>query len=232
MAAIETWFALGAIGMALGTAVLAYGYRLVPQKLWQRYSILVAVPLIAVGAYALMALDLSAIEAQTGSTVYTARYVDWLLTTPLHVLYLGLLAGAAAGVIYRAIGLMAVTIVLGFAGAVLSGPAGWAAFLAGSAAFAGVVYYAFRRFDAAATGQDDATIAVFRKLRAFVVVLWLIYPVIWVFAPAGVGLMNLTTTALVVSYLDVVAKVGFGLIALSGQLTSSAVTSESASPAD
>jgi sensory rhodopsin len=44
--------------------------------------------------------------------------------------------------------------------------------------------------------------------------------------------MNLTTTALVVSYLDVVAKVGFGLIALSGQLTSSAVTSESASPAD
>jgi len=95
-----------------------------------------------------------------------------------------------------------------------------------------VIYYAFRRFDAAATGQDDATIAVFRKLRAFVVVLWLIYPVIWVFAPAGVGLLNLTTTALVVSYLDIVAKVGFGLIALSGQLTSRAVTSESAWPAD
>jgi len=27
-----------------------------------------------------------------------------LLTTPLHVLYLGLLAGAAMGVIYRAVG--------------------------------------------------------------------------------------------------------------------------------
>jgi len=31
--------------------------------------------------------------------------------------------------------------------------------------------------------------------------------------------MNLETTALVVSYIDVVAKVGFGLIALSGQLS-------------
>jgi sensory rhodopsin len=37
--------------------------------------------------------------------------------------------------------------------------------------------------------------------------------------PVGFGFMNLETTALVVSYIDVVAKVGFGLIALSGQLS-------------
>lgn len=45
------------------------------------------------------------------------------------------------------------------------------------------------------------------------------YPVIWLVAPIGFGLMQIGTSALVISYIDVVAKVGFGLVALSGQLS-------------
>jgi sensory rhodopsin len=232
MPTITTWFALGAVGMALGTLALASGFRVVPEENRPRYAILVAVPLIAVGAYALMALGISGVRTGTGSTVYALRYVDWLLTTPLHVLYLGLLAGAAMGVVYRAIGLMAATIVLGFAGAMLAPPLKWPLFLAGSAAFAGVVYYTVRDFEAAAVESNATTAAIFRKLRAFLVVLWVIYPVIWLLSPVGFDLMNTTTATLVTAYIDVIAKVGFGLIALSGQLTSTAATTESASPAD
>ena len=101
MPTITTWFALGAVGMALGTLALASGFRVVPEENRPRYAILVAVPLIAVGAYALMALGISGVRTGTGSTVYALRYVDWLLTTPLHVLYLGLLAGAAISPIAR-----------------------------------------------------------------------------------------------------------------------------------
>ena len=57
---------------------------------------------------------------------------------------------------------------------------------------------------------------VYRKLRAFLVVLWLVYPVIWLVGPNAVGVMDVETTALVVSYIDIVSKVGFGLIALNG----------------
>jgi sensory rhodopsin len=155
-----------------------------------------------------------------------------LLTTPLHVLYLGLLAGAAMGVIYRAVGLMAGTIVLGFAGAMLAPPLKWLLFLAGSATFVGVVYYTVRDFGVAAAAGDATTTAVFRKLRAFMIVLCVIYPVIWLIAPVGFDLMNSATSTLVTAYIDVVAKVGFGLIALSGQLTSTAAASETASPTD
>src|SRR6056297_2813792 len=116
MATLSTWFSFGAVGMAVGTLALAYGFTLVDEDDRRRYSILVAVPLIAVGAYGLMALGISSISTQSGESVYVLRYIDWLLTTPLHVLYLGLLAGAAMGAIYRSIGLMALTIVLGFAG--------------------------------------------------------------------------------------------------------------------
>lgn len=216
MTGLTTWFALGAVGMAAGTLALVYGYRLVPRASWRRYSILVAVPLIAVGAYVLMALDYGVVETQTGEIVFGYRYLDWLLTTPLHVLYLGLLAGASRKAIGKGIGLMAATIVLGFAGAYFAPPVKWVLFAAGSVTFVGVVYYTLVDFDQAAEGS--AVEPLFRKLRAFVVVLWLMYPVIWLLAPVGGGFMGLETAALVLSYLDVVAKVGFGLIALSGQL--------------
>lgn len=219
MVALSTWFTFGAVGMVAGTIALAYGFRLIPEENRKRYSILVAVPLIAVGAYALMALGVSGIETQSGESLYVLRYVDWLLTTPLHVLYLGLLAGAAMGTIYRSLGLMALTIVFGFGGAVLSGAVGWLLYLAGTAAFGGVVYYAMYDFDEAVREKDDVTVALYRKLRAFLVVLWLMYPLIWLLAPVGFGLMNTETSALVISYLDIVSKVGFGLIALSGQLS-------------
>jgi len=179
-----------------------------------------------------MALGVGGVRSGAGSTVFVPRYLDWLLTTPLHVLYLGLLAGAAAGVTYRAVGLMAATIVFGFAGAMLAGPAKWLLFLAGFGSFVGVVFDTVGEFEAAATEGDATGYAVFRKLRAFLVVLWFIYPLIWLAAPVGFDLMNVTTAALVTAYIDVVAKVGFGLIALSGQLTNTAATAASASTAD
>ena len=42
----------------------------------------------------------------------------------------------------------------------------------------------------------------------------LVYPVIWLLGSAGLGIMDLETGALVVTYIDVVSKVGFGLIAI------------------
>lgn len=232
MVDISTWFALGTVGMALGTIVLAYGYRLIPHENYRRYSTLVAVPFIAFVAYGLMALGIGEMTTLEGNTIFPVRYLDWLLTTPLHILYLGLLAGVAMRTLYKSLALMAATIIFGFAGAVLVPPFKWPAFILGSVAFGAVVYYAYYDFDDAAQTKDDMTIATFRKLRAFLVVLWLVYPVIWLLAPAGFGVMNIETTTMVVSYIDVVAKVGLGLIALSGQLMFADTAVESASTAD
>jgi bacteriorhodopsin len=44
--------------------------------------------------------------------------------------------------------------------------------------------------------------------------------------------MQIQTSALVISYLDVIAKVGFGLIALSGVFTFSDTRTGTESPAD
>lgn len=54
---------------------------------------------------------------------------------------------------------------------------------------------------------------------AIVVVLRSVYPVVWLLAEVGIGLMDVETAALVIVYLDVVTKGGFGAIALQAWIT-------------
>jgi sensory rhodopsin len=232
MAEATLWFTLGTAGMALGTLLLAAGFRYVPRAQWRRYAILVAVPGIAVVAYALMTLEIGDLETATGGTAFVPRYADWLLTTPLHIIYLGLFAGATRGIIARATALQAGTIVVGFAGALVAAPMKWVLYLAGLVMFGGVVYYAFYDYDEAAHDQGGAIAALYSKLRAFLVVLWLVYPLIWLTGPNAVALMDVETTALVVTYIDIVSKVGLGLIALNGHLAYDDTVQFRASPAD
>jgi sensory rhodopsin len=230
MLTIELWFTLGAVGMAFGTLLLAMGLRAVPKRVRRRYTILVSVPGIAVIAYALMALGIGGVTTPSGSTLYIPRYVDWLLTTPLHVVYLGLLAGVGGGLLLRLAGLQALTILFGLVGGLAPAPLNWAGYAAGLLAFAAVIYAVLGTVDDCARGTDQY--ALFRQLRAFLIALWLVYPLIWMLGGPGFGVVDVETASLVVSYLDVVSKVGFGLIALNGWMTATTAVSETKSTAD
>jgi len=226
MVDITLWFTIGTLGMVAGTAMLAYGLVLVPREKRRLLAWIAAVPAIAAVAYGVMALGFGGFRAADGALVFVPRYVDWLLTTPIHVAVIALVVGASTRLVARIAGLQALTIVFGFAGAALAAPVSWVLYLLGSLCFAGVVYTFFGDLEDRAADATDETEALFRKLRAFVVVLWLIYPVIWLLASSGVGVMDSETTALVVSYIDVVAKVGFGLIAINDYVKLAAIDDE------
>ncbi|MFB6151022.1 MAG: bacteriorhodopsin [Haloarculaceae archaeon] len=232
MVSISLWFTIGTVGMVLGTAVLALGLLFVPANRRRLFAWIVAVPGIAAVAYALMAAGYGGLETAQGTTVFVPRYVDWLLTTPIHVAVIAVGVGASTRLVARLAGFQALTIVFGFVGATLAAPLNWALYLLGSACFAVVVYTFFRDLEALAVQRRDDVEALFRKLRSFVVVLWLIYPVIWLAAPSGQGLMDGETTALVGTYIDVVAKVGFGLIAINDYVKSAALDDERAAGGD
>jgi sensory rhodopsin len=232
MVDITLWFTLGTLGMVVGTAMLAYGLVLVPREKRRLLAWIAAVPAIAAVAYALMALGIGGFRAADGGLVFVPRYVDWLLTTPIHVAVIAVVVGASRSLVARIAGLQALTIVFGAAGAALAAPLSWILYLLGGVCFAGVVYTFFRDLEALAVASSDDAAALFRKLRAFVVVLWLVYPVIWLLAPSGVGVMDSETTALVVSYIDVVSKVGFGLIAINDYVKLAAIDDELPDRAD
>jgi len=59
------------------------------------------------------------------------------------------------------------------------------------------------------------------------VVLWTLYPVVWLLAPVGFGLMTPGTEMMVIVYLDVITKVGFAILALMGQDALDDITDQS-----
>lgn len=142
-----------------------------------------------------MALDLGVVTSARGATLYIPRYVDWLLTTPLHVIYVGWLAGADRSTLGKLAGLQAATIVLGFAGGMVASPLNLVLFAAGSVVFAVLVYLLYTDISDLAHERDDMTLALYRTLRNFVVVLWLIYSIIWLLGGPGFGFIDTETAS-------------------------------------
>lgn len=209
--AVTTWFAVGAVGMTLGTVVFLWAGLADHRDALKYYLTLVGVSGIAAVAYGLMAVEIGWVTVDD-RTVFIPRYIDWILTTPLLLLYLGLLVDASRGILAKLIGANIVMIAAGTAAALLSGVERFALFAVGAVAFVVVAYYLLGPLTERA--GEHTTEPVYLSLRNLTIILWAIYPAIWLLGPTGFGLLSPLVDVLLVTYLDLVTKVGFGLIAL------------------
>ena len=98
------WLILGVLGMGLATAYFAYLGTQAPPEGRYFYWITTAITLFAFISYLAMATGAGAIVLDDGRRFYYFRYIDWLVTTPLLLLDLALLALARPG---RNVGLIA-----------------------------------------------------------------------------------------------------------------------------
>jgi bacteriorhodopsin len=145
------------------------------------------------------------------------RYVDWLLTTPLLLFDLALLAGADRDLVYRLVGLDVAMVVVGAAAAVA--PVGqtlrlvlWAI---SSVFFVALLYLLANQLSAQAARQSGEVAALFSVLRNLVIVLWTAYPIVWIIGTEStIGLIPLGVETAAFMVLDLSAKVGFGFILL------------------
>lgn len=222
---ISTWFAVGAFGMALGTVIFAGGLVRADTDVRKYYATLTAISGIATVAYALMALGIG--EVSVGDrVVFAPRYIDWLLTTPLLLAYLAMLVDPGRALFGKIIAANIVVIVAGFGAALLPGVERFAVFAVGGLAFVVLAYLLVGPLTRRSHGQR--TESLFRGLRNLTVILWSIYPIIWLLGPSGFGLLTSLTNVLLVAYLDLITKVGFGLIALNaGAVLREQITNQS-----
>ncbi|WP_336327759.1 bacteriorhodopsin [Halovenus sp. HT40] len=208
---ISTWFAVGALGMAFGTVIFAGGLLRADADVRKYYATLTAISGIATVAYVVMALGIGSVTVGD-RTVFIPRYIDWLLTTPLLLAYLAMLVDPDRALFWKIIAANIVVIVAGFGAALLSGVERFGLFAVGGLAFVVLAYLLLGPLTRRSRGQR--TESLFRGLRNLTVILWATYPIIWLLAPSGFGLLTNLTNVLLVTYLDLITKVGFGLIAL------------------
>jgi len=214
MVTATTWATIGAIGMAFGTIPPLWGIRNDPERR-NHYLALAGVTGVASVAYALMALDIGTVSA-SGRVVSIPRYVDWLITTPLILLFLSMLGRTGQGSLLRLVVADIALLVLGGVAVVLSGPIRWAAFAGGMVCFGVLVYELYGRIPRLATFSNERTRTLFITLRNLTIALWTLYPVVWILAPSGIGLLTRDMTMLVVAYLDLISKAAFVALAVDG----------------
>ncbi|WP_251341702.1 bacteriorhodopsin [Haloplanus halophilus] len=209
-----TWAAIGAVGMTLGTLPPLWGLRRDPERR-THYLVLAGVTGVAAVAYALMALDVGTVSV-SGRVVAVPRYVDWLITTPLILLFLSLLGNTGRGSLVRLVVADVTLLVLGGVAVAVPGTVRWLAFAGGLAAFGVLVYDLYGRIPRLASFETERARILFITLRNLTIALWTLYPVVWVLAPSGLGLLTRDMTMLVIAYLDLISKAAFVAIAVDG----------------
>jgi len=170
---------------------------------------------IASIAYLVMASGHGFQRNRTRQPLFYARYVDWLLTTPLMLWDLLELAGADGYTIFIACGMDVLMILSGLIGGLLiTHQIRWAFFVFGCVFFCFVVsdlkaHMGSNQFGSAAQ-------AVYAKVTKLTIVMWTLYPVAWVLTE-GTDALGENTAALLYTILDVISKCLFGFLIVSNR---------------
>jgi len=219
---------------------IARGWGVEDEKRQEFYIVTIFITAIAFVNYLAMALGFGLTELTVaGETldIYWARYTDWLFTTPLLLVDLGLLARANRNQLTALVGLDVLMIGTGAvatlaAGAFTVGPFDdvgrrlvWWGVSTGLLLV--LLYMLFGTLTQQANNLGSDVGAKFAQLRNLIVVVWLVYPVWWLVGTEGLGVVSLNIETAGFMVLDLVAKVGFGFLLLSSRQVLDRVSSAS-----
>jgi len=213
------WLIIGVLGMGLATAYFIYRGTQV-QGGQYFYWITAAITGFAFVSYLAMATGAGSTILDDGRQFYYFRYIDWLITTPLLLLDLALLAlaspGRNVGLIASLIGLDIVMILTGLASGSSTSDFGatvW--FIISSVALSGVLYLLWTRLFAAVRTRSQGIAATFNRVAVLTIVLWVLYPIVFLLGTEGFGGVDQGFEIFLFLILDLLAKVGFGFLLLS-----------------
>ena len=234
------WLAFGTAMMLIGTIYfVARGWGVKDPKQQEFYVITTMITGIATAAYLSMffGFGLTEVELASGRVldIYWARYADWLFTTPLLLLDLALLAQASRTEISALIILDAFMIVTGLVGALTKQMTfRYVWWFISTVAMILVLYFLYSVLTARVQEMNDDVRGTFTTLRNLVLVLWTLYPILWIVGTEGAGVVSLYVETLGFMVLDVLAKVGFGFVLLRSRaiLGDTEAPEPSAEPAD
>jgi bacteriorhodopsin len=184
------------------------------------YLVAIFIPIWSGLAYMAMALDQGKVEV-AGRIVHYARYIDWMVTTPLLLLTLSWTAMQFIKKDWTLIGfLISTQIVVITTGLIADlSDRNWVRYLwyiCGIVAFLVVLWGIWVPLRAQARSQGSELAKLYQRLVTYFTVLWFGYPVLWIIGSSGFGLISRDIDTLLFCILPFFSKVGFSFLDLHG----------------
>lgn len=210
----QTWLWIGVSGMAVGAAFFGFGAHNARNERWKiLFTLNFFICLIAAGLYLAMALGQGTNVIQ-GRPTFWVRYVTWFLSTPLLLLDLTYLGRTSISITGSLLGANAFMIATGFVATLSPDPINYIWYIVSCAAFVATLYLLLRPYRIEAERRHPRSKRAFQKLIAVHVVLWTLYPVVWILASTGLDVLNQPSETAGYTLLDLASKVGFGFLSL------------------
>jgi bacteriorhodopsin len=164
-------------------------------------------------AYSAMALD-QGYTFSYGQKVVYARYIDWVVTTPLLLMSLSftgmLLIDKKLWLKAGLIGAQVVMIITGLVAELSPENQQWYWYAMGCIALIIVLYMFWSPLYKLANTQGPELKEIYRKSATFLTVQWILYPVVWFIGSMGLGLLDTFVTTVGFIILPIISKAGFG----------------------
>jgi bacteriorhodopsin len=227
------------VGMAIGAIhfiSLSKNPRGVP-----RYEYLVAafIPIWSGLAYLSMTLPHGELEQGkievAGQIAHFARYVDWIVTTPLLLLALSWTAMHRLPkkdwtLIASLMMTQVIVVVCGLIADLSTVP--WVRYLwyiNGVVAFGVVLWGIWGPLRAKTRSQGAELSSFYDKITTYFTVLWICYPIVWILGPSGFSVFNQTVDSFLFCLIPFFSKVGFSYLDLHGLRSLNRTSAETAS---
>lgn len=213
---------VGTVAFIAATAYFIYLGSQAPQGGRIFHGVTAVITGMAAFSYLMMATGAGAVLVDGDRIFYYFRYIDWLITTPLLLVDLALLAlvnpQRNTGFVIGLIALDVFMILTGLlAGSLGPGFGGGFWFVVSTIAMIALLYLIGTRLFSEAARQGGATQQVFRTLGYLTIVLWALYPVVWLLGTEGFTAVGSTTEVLLFLVLDILAKIVFGFLLLTNR---------------
>jgi bacteriorhodopsin len=208
------------VGIMLAGALIFFLWSRNPKGVPQyEYLIATFIPLWSAAAYMGMALGQGKLEIDE-QTTYVARYLDWVVTTPLLLVALSLTATFHKEKKYTLmatlVGADVFMIISGLIADLSQTPIRYIWYGLGVLALLVIFYLVWvslRRW--VMENQTPEIQRIYTRLAAYLTIFWIGYPLTWLLGPSGIGLFSQEVDTLLFIFLPVFSKVGFSLYDLS-----------------
>ncbi|MEC3884220.1 lactococcin [Halobacillus litoralis] len=184
------------------------------------YVIAIIIPSWSGAAYLSIALGQGLLE-QPDKTVYFARYLDWVVTTPLLLLALALTAmfyekkkdkALIAALIAADVFMILTGLIADFSSETIK----YIWYVLGVVALVIILYIIWYPLRKIAIKGGVELKKHYQRTAAYLTAFWVCYPTAWIIGPSGVGWTQQATEITAFIILPILSKVGFSLLDVGG----------------